>query len=688
MNIKFTKPFYSGKELEYLQDVIKNEKDIAGDGEYTQKVHNYFEKKYGVARALMTTSATTALEFAVRLLNLEQDDEILVPSFTFSSTVNAILVNFVKPVFVDVTEDTLNIDPDDIERKITKKTKAIMVVHYAGVACDMDRIMKIAKKFNLKVIEDAAQCIEAKHKNKYLGTIGDFGCLSFHGTKNVVSGEGGLLLINTKDEKVIRRAEIIREKGTNRTEFMLGQVDKYTWVDIGSSILPSDLLSAVLYAQLENVSKNIKKRLTIYNKYSTALKSFQNQRLIKLPTLPKYSNHNAHIFYILLSDNENRNFLLKFLKEKGIGATFHYVPLHSSPYGRKMGYKAEDLPVTESIAGRLLRLPLHAGMTVEEVKYVINMVKKGLEEIKQMQTDKIASLSVGIPAYNESNNIKYIIEGVIDQKQTAYKLEEIIIVTDGCTDGTNKIVEKLVKKYPIIKLHHDGKRMGKASRLNQIYQLNKSKLLLTLDADVKLGTKEEINIMVKAMGKNGVVVGGNLIPIKPKGFIKTLYYQNYALWNEMRQDLNSGDHIANLYGSATLVKGAFAKTIVYPVNITADEEYLYFSAKKVDGFRFAKNTCFYFKPVQSFREYLVHGRRVLNERNYIVEYFGSKSLKAHHIPTKTKLKELARLGLFNPVVCLGVVILNIIIRIAPQNDVLNKEGMWQTLTTTKVISSR
>lgn len=687
MNIKFTKPFYSGKELEYLKDVIENEKDITGDGEYTQKVHNYFENKYGVARALMTTSATTALEFAVRLLDLQQDDEILVPSFTFSSTVNAILVNFVKPVFVDVTEDTLNIDPQDIERKITSKTKAIMVVHYAGVACDMDKIMKIAKKYNLKVIEDAAQCIEAKHKNKYLGTIGDFGCLSFHGTKNVVAGEGGLLLINTKDEKVIRRAEIIREKGTNRTEFMLGQVDKYTWVDIGSSILPSDLLSALLYAQLENVDRNIKRRLAIYNKYAGSLTEYAKEGQIKLPTLPAYSVHNAHIFYILLQDNKSRNFLLKFLKDKGIGATFHYVPLHSSPYGKKMGYKAEDLPITESIAGRLLRLPLHAGMTAEEVQFVIKMTKKGLDEIKQIKIDQIPTLSIGIPAYNEVNNIKNVIQDVIAQNQIAYKLDEIIIVTDGCEDGTNRVVEKLAKKYPFIKMYHDGRRMGKASRLNQIYQLNKSKLLLTLDADVKLATSDEINKIVKALGK-GVVVGGNLVPIKPKGFAKTLYYQNYALWNEMRQDLNSGDHIANLYGSATLVDGAFAKTVVYPANITADEEYLYFSAKKVNGFRFAKNTCFYFKPVQSFREYLIHGRRVLNERNYIVDYFGPESLKAHHIPTKTKIKELVKLGLFNPVVCFGVVVLNIIIRIAPQNDALNKEGMWQTLTTTKIISPR
>jgi dTDP-4-amino-4,6-dideoxygalactose transaminase len=273
-------------------------------------------------------------------------------------------------VFADIQEGTLNIDPADIRKKITKKTRAIYPVHYGGVACAMDEIMEIARGYDLNVLEDAAQGVNAKYKGKYLGTIGDFGCYSFHETKNYVCGEGGALLINSDDPKIIERAEIIREKGTNRSKFHRGEVEKYTWVDIGSSYLPSDLLSAFLYAQLEKLDEIQIMRMDVWNSYYSALKPFEDEGKIRLPVVPDYADHNAHLFYVIFPDEQVRDFVMNQLKEKGILAVFHYVPLHSAPVGLRLGYKKEDVPVTENISGRLLRLPMYAGMTREQFMYV------------------------------------------------------------------------------------------------------------------------------------------------------------------------------------------------------------------------------------------------------------------------------------------------------------------------------
>lgn len=381
MKIPFIKQYTTGNELVYIKDIIDNGYTTTGDGIYTKKVHEFLEKRYGTPKALLTTSGTTALEFAVRLLNLEPEDEVIVPSFTFSSTVNAILLaHKIKVVFADIEENTMNIDPEDIKKKITDKTKAIIVVHYAGVACDMDYIMQMAKDHNLKVIEDAAQAIEAKYKDRYLGTIGDFGCISFHGTKNITSGEGGALFINTNNEELFEKAEIIREKGTNRTKFIKGEVDKYTWVDIGSSYLPSDLLAAYLYAQLERVDEITQKRKEIYEKYTVMLTPLEKKGLIKLASIPHFAIHNAHIFYIILKDNKTRDELLSHLKAMDISASFHYIPLHSAPQGIKNGYKHGDLPKTENMSGRLVRLPLFPQITDEELNYVKNCINTFFQE--------------------------------------------------------------------------------------------------------------------------------------------------------------------------------------------------------------------------------------------------------------------------------------------------------------------
>jgi dTDP-4-amino-4,6-dideoxygalactose transaminase len=381
--IPFSKPFLSGKEFKYMKDSVINGSTIAGDGTYTKKVHDFFEGRYGVKKALLTTSATTAMELAIRLIELNEGDEVLAPSFTFSSSVNAILLDKgVKVVFIDVEEETLNMDLDDLEAKITPKSKAIMIVHYAGASCDMDRLLKIARKNKLRVIEDAAQGVDAKYKGKYLGTIGDMGALSFHGTKNVTCGEGGILFINRNEKKLIEKAEIIREKGTNRSMFLRGEVDKYTWVSLGSSILPSDILAAFLYAQLEDIDRNTKKRKEIFDYYYKSLQPFEGMGLIKLQAIPEYTTHNGHIFYMLFQNTDIRNEAMDYLKSQGISAVFHYIPLHSSPFGKTLGFKSDDCPVTEKISHNLLRLPIHSNITKKEMKYIVKHTTDFLNTLK------------------------------------------------------------------------------------------------------------------------------------------------------------------------------------------------------------------------------------------------------------------------------------------------------------------
>ena len=381
MIVPFNRPYITGNEVKYIERLIRDGTTIAGDGYYTKKVNAFLESSFGARRAMMTTSCTGALEMATYLLQLKPNDEVIVPSFTFSSTANPVLLSGARVVFADISGDTLNIDPADIERKITPHTRAIYPVHYAGVACDMGAIMGIAREHGLWVVEDAAHAMNATYKNKYLGTIGDFGCYSFHETKNYACGEGGSLLINVDSKEISARAEILREKGTDRSRFFRGETDKYTWVDIGSSYLPSDILSAFLYAQLEKLDEIQQKRLAAYAAYYHALKPLEREGLLRLPVVPAYAGHNAHLFYILLRNRMARDRVMHRLKALGVNALFHYLPLHASPMGYRLGYRHGDLPVTENISDRLLRLPLHAGITGEELEYVISSVRSVVADV-------------------------------------------------------------------------------------------------------------------------------------------------------------------------------------------------------------------------------------------------------------------------------------------------------------------
>ncbi|HEH9416927.1 TPA: dTDP-4-amino-4,6-dideoxygalactose transaminase [Aeromonas sobria] len=368
--IPFNKPYLHGRELFYISQALASGK-ISGDGAFTRKCHDFFEKRYGFKKVLMTTSCTDALEMAAILLDIKPGDEVIAPSYTFVSTVNAFVLRGADIVFADSCTEQPNIDPSQIAKLITPKTKAIVVVHYAGVACDMDAIMAIAKSHNIPVVEDAAQAIDAYYKGQPLGSIGTFGTFSFHETKNISAGEGGLLVIN--DDEYIRRAEIIREKGTNRSSYFRGEVAKYGWVDIGSSFLPSDIIAAHLLAQLENIDSIQAKRRAIWERYYDNLSEKLNKTDVSLPQVYDYSTNNAHMFYLICSSLEQRTMLIEYLKRSDVHAVFHYLSLHSSAFYKGL-YDNEPLVNADVFSDCLVRLPLYCELEFEQVDYICNKI--------------------------------------------------------------------------------------------------------------------------------------------------------------------------------------------------------------------------------------------------------------------------------------------------------------------------
>ena len=375
MRISFNRPPFVGKETEYIKEAVEKNGMICGDGPFTKKCSQWMKERFQTKNVLLTTSCTHALEMAAFLADIQPGDEVIMPSYTFVSTADAFVLRGATCVFVDIRPDTMNIDETKIEEAITEKTKAIVPVHYAGVSCAMDEIMAIAKKYNLKVVEDAAQGVNAFYKGKALGTIGDFGCYSFHETKNYSMGEGGAILFQEP-------AEILREKGTNRSQYFRGQIDKYTWVGYGSSYLPSDMNAAYLWAQLEEADKINDKRLSIWNFYHEELKELEDKGVLERPYIPEYATHNAHMYYIKVKDLRVRTKLLAYLKERGILSVFHYVPLHSATAGKKFGrFHGEDVYTTKE-SERLCRLPMYYSLSLEEAAEVV----KALKEFPEYET--------------------------------------------------------------------------------------------------------------------------------------------------------------------------------------------------------------------------------------------------------------------------------------------------------------
>ena len=374
-HIPFNWPYMTGKELYYIAESHFNGR-LAGDGPFTKRCHQWIEAHTLCSKALLTHSCTAALEMTALLLEIEPGDEVIMPSYTFVSTANAFVMRGAVPVFVDIREDTLNIDETLIEGAITPKTKAIVAVHYAGVSCEMDTIMSIAKTYNLKVVEDAAQGVMSSYKGRALGSIGVMGAFSFHETKNVISGEGGALLVN--DPALVLKAEIIREKGTDRSSFFRGEVDKYTWQEVGSSFLPGELIAAFLWAQLEEAKNITQKRLNSWNYYHKLLASLELQGLIRRPIIPVDCQHNAHMYYVLINPEISRSIVLDAFKQQAITAVFHYVPLHSSPAGLRYGRAHGDLMLTDSLSERLIRLPIWTGISQDQQDRVVHVLNEVL----------------------------------------------------------------------------------------------------------------------------------------------------------------------------------------------------------------------------------------------------------------------------------------------------------------------
>jgi dTDP-4-amino-4,6-dideoxygalactose transaminase len=375
MKVPFNQPYATGRELEHIQAALASH-HLSGDGTFTRRCSMWLEQSTGARKALLTHSCTAALEMAALLARIGPGDEVIMPSFTFSSTANAFVLRGGVPVFVDIDARTLNIDVGEIRKAVTEKTRVVVPVHYAGIGCDMDEIMAIAAEHGLVVIEDAAQGALAHYRNKPLGAIGHLGALSFHETKNVMCGEGGALLVN--DEALVERAEIIREKGTDRSKFFRGEIDKYTWVDVGSSYLLSELSAAFLWAQCEEAAEITKRRLAVWSQYHEAFADLERLGRVRRPVVPPDRQGNAHLYYLLTADLTERGRVLDALNRVGVNAVFHYVPLHSSPAGRRFGRAVGRLPVTEETASRLIRLPLWVGMTEEDVEWVVMAVRKAL----------------------------------------------------------------------------------------------------------------------------------------------------------------------------------------------------------------------------------------------------------------------------------------------------------------------
>jgi dTDP-4-amino-4,6-dideoxygalactose transaminase len=393
--IPFNKPFIAGRELEYIEQAVKLG-NIGADGVFTRKCEEILERRFGVGKAMMTPSCSAALEMAALLCGAGPGDEVILPSYTFVSTANAIVRTGAKPVFVDICEDTLNLNPELVEDAVTPRTKAIFAVHYAGVACDMSRISEIAQRRELLVVEDAAQGVNAFYQRRALGSIGALGAYSFHETKNYMCGEGGALCINSP--QWIERAEIIHDKGTNRRQFFRGEVDKYTWVDVGSGYAPSEIVCAFLYGQLELLDEIAQRRRSIHQLYRQQLAPLEAEGLLRTPHVPEDCESNHHMFYIVLPDAATRNTLLERLQEQDIRAVFHYVPLHTSPMGRKFGYQPGDLPVTEDLSARLLRLPFFYEMTEEQQSRVANAVADCLRGSRKSAMSRGAAPMIDPPS--------------------------------------------------------------------------------------------------------------------------------------------------------------------------------------------------------------------------------------------------------------------------------------------------
>lgn len=641
---------------EYLKGVW-DRRWVTNHGKLALELESTLKKRFGVKHVFFMANGTIALQIAIKAADIE--GEIITTPFSFAATTTAILWEKCKPVFVDINPSTFAIDEAKIEAAITDRTRAILAVHVYGYPCNVQEIERIAKKHKLKVIYDAAHAFDVKIGEKSIFEFGDISALSLHATKLFHSGEGGLLITN--NDKLAKKIKLLRDFG----------LEGEGSVEVGINGKNSELHAAMGLTNLKHVDLVNKLRGKIINEYKKLL---EGTMLHNVTYFKDITYNNAYFPVIFDTEKDLLNVKQALENENIFARRYFYPSLNKLPF-----VEYRSCPISESIAQRVLCLPLYHDLSLEDVKRIVKIIKNALKK-------KVPSLAIGIPAYNESGNIINLLESIIKQNADTFYIKEIIVNSDGSNDDTVKIVKNYSLLHGQVRAIINKKRKGKSFRLNEIYAAHDSDYLLTLDADVVFANTDAIEKMIMVFDSPDVLVSaGNFIPLPSRSFLGRIMYSNNVLWNYTRENLNHGDHISNLYGGASMLRKDFSKEVLYPENITCDEEYLYLKAKGKRGFRFAQDAYVFFKAPSSLKDVINQGHRFHTERKMLIDIFGKEVLSMHDIPLDKKIKALFKTLKSGQFLVFAAILLNVLVRLLPYEDKLNKKGMWQMATSTKVI---
>lgn len=641
--------------VSYLEKIWES-RWLTNNGQFAQELEKKMRELLGVKHAFFVSNGTIALQVALKALNIT--GEVITTPFTFAATTDSILWENCKPVYVDIDPNTFTIDVTKIEEAITKRTTAILAVHVYGYPCNVKKIESIAKKHNLKVIYDAAHAFNVSIHGTPIFNFGDVSTLSFHATKLFHTGEGGL--ITTNSDETAQKIRAIRNFGFEGEDI----------TGVGVNAKNSELHAAMGLVNLNHIDEIKSKREKIYNTYKKLLKGTSLHEV----TYFKDITYNFSYFPVVFETEEHLHAALKNLKKENIYPRRYFYPsLNTLPF-----VNGASCPMSESISKRVLCLPLYPDLSLSSVRKIANILIQTV-----VKENTLPTLSVGIPAHNEAANIQKIITSIYKQNSKNYTLEKILVMCDGCTDNTYAILKKLKRKHKNLVVLNDGLRRGKAHRLNEIYRKNRSDLLLALDGDVALHEKSTFDLLCAKISKTKKVVAANLVPLKPSTLTQKVVYQNHVLWNNIREELASENHIANLYGSATLIEKEFSKKIKYPRNITADEEYLFISSYKKDAFAYCPEARVYYKAAESLKEFVNQGKRFKDERNFLVPFFGEEILNLHYIPARARVIGTVKTFIKSPALTTISVVYNLYLKSLSSTDELNKIGIWKTAYSTK-----
>lgn len=644
--------------VKYLEK-IWDSRWLTNNGPLAQEFEKNLSEYFKVKHVIYVSNGTIAIQMAIKALNIKKS--IITTPFTFIATTSSILWEKCKPVFVDIDPNTFCIDTSKIEKAITEDTEAILAVHVYGYPCNVKKIEKIAKKHNLKVIYDAAHAFGVKIDGKSIFKFGDISTLSLHATKIFHTCEGGLII--TDNDALAKKVRLLKDFG----------LEQENPVEIGINGKNSEFHAAMGLANIKYLGMVKNSRKEIIENYKKLLHGTNLHKVL-------YSNNIEYNYAYFPVVFKTENDLLKV--KEALGAQNIFPRRYFNPSLNTLPFvKYVSCANSESIAKRVLCLPLYHDLPRETVEKIVAIIKKTLEKSKP-------TLTVGIPAHNEERNIMHLIHSILNQKNGNYTLKEVIVSSDASTDKTVSLVRKMAKKDTKIKVIVNQTRKGKACRLNELYKIHNSDFLLTLDADVLLKDTDIIEKMINIFleDKKASVVAAHLVPIKPNSFISKIIFTSDILWDNIITQINNGDHIANLYGCASMLRKNFSKSFTYPTHISADEEFLYIKAKEKDGFRFAENVHILFKPPMSIKDVILQGRRALKERQALVKIFGKNILKLHSIPLKYKIKETSKMLISNPFYTSLSLMLMIILRMLPYEDPLNKKGMWEIASSTKNVT--